>query len=157
MKENEIIRRIKETKKILDNVSPNDEKYVTILLNSLLSLVVLPTESLKKKPCEKIYGTNMVEFYKATGITPVLFNPIKSYQDGETIKSRRTPQVFVTKLRNGIAHQCIEIDSFDNTTYVRIYNVIKLNKNKKIDFDIRITTTELKKLALYIANCYLNR
>lgn len=156
MNGNLTIKRIKETKTVLEEANTNDEKYLTILLNSLLSLVILPTEELKRKPRQKVFGSNMSTFLKSTGVVPIKFDPIKDYKDKKVVHYNRTPQKFVEKLRNGIAHQCIKINEFEGKSYIVIYNVFDRNKYKAIDFETKLSVVELKKLALYIANCYLN-
>ena len=49
------IEQIKTTKKIIHTFSKNDEFSPTMLINSLLSLVVLPFESAKITNGEKIF------------------------------------------------------------------------------------------------------
>lgn len=157
MDNNLIRKQIKETKEIMLQADTSDKLYLPLLINSLLSLVVLPIEELKRKPREKVFGSSFIEFQKTTGVVPILFKPIKDILGGEIFYSNRTPQKFVEKLRNGIAHQCIEIKEFEGTNYIIIYNIFKKGKMAIKDFEIKLSSNELKKLALFISNCYLNR
>lgn len=159
MKDNEVLRRIRETKQILFEFDETDDRYFTILLNSLLSLIVLPTEKLKRRPMEKVFGASFAVFQNVTGIVPKVFNPIKKFDKakGDFVRGNNTPQWFVNKLRNGIAHQHIEFIDTDADTKIRIFNVFPTEEAKKreIDFDIVLSAPELKSLALFIADCYL--
>lgn len=157
MDNNLIRKQIKETKEIILQADTSDKLYLPLLINSLLSLVVLPIEELKRKPREKIFGSRFIEFQKATGVVPIIFKPIKDVKNRKIIYSNRTPQRFVEKMRNGVAHQCIDIESFENNVYIIIYNVFRKNKYRIKDFEIKLTASELKKLSLYIANCYLKK
>lgn len=151
MEKNLVINQIKSTMQLISSIDQDDDLYLPNLLNCLLSLVVLPVEDLKKKPREKIFGSSFKEFQKKTGIDPLLFNPIKCVNKGRIEYNRRTPQKFVEKLRNGIAHQNISIKEFEGNQYIIIYN--KFNKIK--DFEIKITPRQLKRLAVFIGNSYL--
>ena len=155
MEEKLIRKQIKETKDMIVKTSVNNEFYLTLLINSLLSLIVLPIEELKRKPREKVFGSSFIEFQKNTGVTPIIFKPIKEIENNTVVYHKRTPQKFVEKLRNGIAHQCIEIKEADTFYYVIIYNFYIVKKKRIRDFEIKLSPVELKKLALFIANCYL--
>lgn len=62
------IEQIKTTKKIIKEFSP------TMLLNSLLSLVLLPYEKAKAKNGEKIFSGEINNLFKLFGIQPIVFN-----------------------------------------------------------------------------------
>ena len=49
------IKQIKTTKEIINTFSNNEEFSPTMLLNSLLSLVILPFEKAKSKDGERIF------------------------------------------------------------------------------------------------------
>lgn len=170
MKEKEVRRRITETIDILENADPEDSKYFTILLNSLLSLIVLPTEELKKEKGKKLLSGKYSEFLKSVNITPLVFNPIKTFDGDEPKYEKKTVNSFFRKLRNGIAHQNIEFVDADDEALIVFYNVAssgskekaqkcngkcEVNRNKVIDFKIKVNASQLKKLALYIAYKYV--
>ena len=168
------ISQIETTKQIIKKFSNTDEFSPTMLINSLLSLVVLPFECAKKSDRSKIFPGRFPDLVKKIGITPQIFVPIKSCVDGNVTYNNKTIYAFVNKFRNGIAHQNLEV-SVDEQRHV---NIIITNKffckncskckekrclkkgvekygNSIIDFRINVTVSELQKLALYIADSYL--
>lgn len=170
MKENEVRRRIVETIEILEKANENDSAYFTILLNSLLSLVILPTEQLKKEKGERLLNGKFSDFLKKVSISPIVFSPIKSFPDNKPNYERKTIPCFFKKLRNGIAHQNIEFVDTNGETLIVFFNVAssdskekaknskgkcEVNKNRVIDFKIKVNASQLKKLALYIAYKYV--
>lgn len=170
MKDAEVKRRIRETREILMDSNSSDSRYFTILLNSLLSLIVLPTEQIKRQKFKKVFPDSFKSFSNTVGITPIIFEPLKKINDDGTVeKENKTVSNFIRKLRNSIAHQNIEfIDGVDET-WISFYNVVtndkskvkkyngacKKSKNRLIDFEIKVNAKQLKKLALYIAGKYL--
>lgn len=168
-------KQIQITIKIIERFSDIREYSPTMLINSLLSLVILPFERSKKKNNEKIFkGNYKTEIVKKVGIVPMIFEPIKSCDNEKIEFNNKNIYSFVNKLRNGIAHQNIEVYiSSENVTMITIYNKFYCGQCKKcmkktceerkpyfsnkgmIDFKIIVTVHELQKLALYIANSYL--
>lgn len=170
MLDSEIKRRIRETREILEECNIDDHKYFTVLLNSLLSLVVLPIEQIKRQKGKQVFNGRYTEFLKTVSITPIVFSPIKKLnEDGTVENEKRLISCFVRKLRNSVAHQNIEFIDGEEETYIRFYNVAsnnskaikkysgncKIEHSKLIDFEIKINAIQLKKLAIYIANKYL--
>lgn len=168
------IDQIKTTKQIINRFSNTEEFSPTMLINSLLSLVVLPYESAKIKNGEKIFPGGYKDLEKKLGFSPVIFNPIKSC-DGEEVKyGNKTIYSYINKFRNGIAHQNLSVSVDENRViYVTIYNKFtspkcKGCKSKRctekglqyakcgiVDFKITVTVQQLQKVALYIADSYL--
>ncbi len=167
------IEQIKTTKKIIKEFSNNKEFSPTMLLNSLLSLVILPYEDAKKRDRSKIFDGKLLDLEKKLGITPVIFLPIKSCGD-KVEYNNRTVKLFVNKFRNGIAHQNLEVTVGENREVrITIYNKYSCPACKKctkkictekgltyqngsvIDFKITVSVTQLQHLALYIADSYL--
>lgn len=167
------IEQIKITKKIITTFCNNKEFSPAMLLNSLLSLVILPYEDAKKRDRSRIFDGKLQEIEKDLGITPVFFLPVKSC--GDKIEyNKRTVKLFVNKFRNGIAHQNLEIAVGENReVLITIYNKYSCQACRKcsqrictekgltyqsggvIDFKITVSVTQLQRLALYIANSYL--
>ena len=85
MDENLIRKQIKETKEIIHRTDASDKLYLSLLINSLLSLVVLPMEELKRKLREKIFGSGFIDFQKVTGVVPIIFKPVKEVTNGKII------------------------------------------------------------------------
>ena len=158
MEPNFTIKRIKQTKDLLNNLNPNSDEYLTMLLNSLLSLIILPVEEIKRKPREKTFNIRINDFYKIIGVTPIKFDPIKSVdKNGNIIKRNRTTNNFVIKLRNAIAHQNIKVNEIEGKTYITLFNIFKSNNLKRgiRDFEIKLSLVELRRLSLFIAESYL--
>lgn len=166
------INQIETTKVIVEKFSDSDEFSPTMLINSLLSLVILPFEKAKKSNRKKIFPDKYQDLEKKLGILPQVFSPIKSCKNGEIEYSNKTIYSFVDKFRNGIAHQNLLIEvNEDRVIYIVIFNKYpcnskcKVNKCKEkglnkldrcvVDFKIKITVKELQKIALYIADSYL--
>lgn len=169
------INQIKNTKKIIDQFSNNMELSSTVLLNSLLSFVVLPFESVKQKNGERVFQGKMAEINKNLGFTPDIFVPIKSCINNDITFGKRTIYEYVNKLRNAIAHQNINITVDENRIiHISLYNIFEGKDCKKCnakkckekglsktgrgicDFRITVNISQLKKLAMYVANSYLN-
>lgn len=168
------ITQIKTTIAIIEKFSKTDEFSPTMLINSLLSLVVLPFESAKRRNREKIFPGEFKELSKKLGFSPVVFNPIKSCDEINPKYANRTIYAYINKFRNGIAHQNLSVAvAEDKSVHITIYNryenpKCKRCKSKKcaekglqyssggiVDFKITVTVNQLQKLALYIANSYL--
>ncbi len=173
------IKQIETTKKIIETFSDTDKFSPTMLINSLLSLVILPFEKAKEKDGQRIFAGSYGDFKKELDIAPTIFIPIKSC-DGKIVNvENKSIYSYVKKFRNGIAHQNLEVSVNENKTiYITIYNVypcsIKCTTSKRlcpdikelsickrndlkgvIDFKITLTVPKLQKLALYIADSYL--
>lgn len=164
------IKQIEETKKLIEKSTIS----TTELINSLLSLIILPYEKMKNEK-GKIFRGEYKELAKKIGICPTVFSPIKRCINGKIEDANKTIYSFVNKLRNGIAHQNLQINVDENKqVQFEIWNCYSCSECKKcklrkceeknytykdgkvIDFKIKVTANELKKLALYIANSYLN-
>ena len=112
---------------------------------------------------------------KKLGIVPSIFQPIKKCEDEEIRYNNKTIYCFVNKFRNGIAHQnlIVSVDS-DKQLWITIYNKysshnckrckkkrcgdkgLKIETSGIIDFKIIVTIPQLQKLAIFIADSYLN-
>lgn len=171
------ISQIETTKEIIRKYSNTDEFSPTMLLNSLLSLVIIPYERAKKSNGERIFPGKLEDLSKRLSVSPTVFQPIKSCSKDKIIYGNKTIYSFVNKFRNGIAHQNLSVDVDENReVHITICNKFSCNECKNcvkktmrkceekgltrengavIDFEIRVTVNELQRLALYIADCYL--
>lgn len=168
------ISQIETTKRIVKRFSNTDEFSPAMLINSLLSLVILPFECAKKKDREKIFPGKFADLMKKLSVTPSVFVPIKSCSEGKLKYSNKTIYAFINKFRNGIAHQNLAVDVDDQRqVYITVVNKFSCNNCKKckgkcceekglkkqgnsvIDFKIRVTVEELQRIAIYIADSYL--
>lgn len=122
-------------------------KYdITLLMNALLSLIILPNESNKRRKLkyfdENIYEINDIRF--------VISSPMFTFdpQDGKYLFKN-----LLRRVRNGIAHQRIETISKDGKwTGVIIQD---LNKDETVGLHMELSIEELKIFANFIANRYL--
>ena len=164
------IKQIEETKKLVEK----NEISTVELTNALLSLVVLPYEK-REKGHGRVFAGRYEELAKKIGICPLIFSPIEQCVKGNVKWRNKNIYSFVNKLRNGIAHQNLQINVDENKqVQFEIWNCFSCSECKKcelrrceaknciykdgkvIDFKIKVTANELKKLAFYIANSYLN-
>lgn len=167
------LAEIKTTKQILTDLAQNHVYMPTLLINSLLSMIVLPYEKAKSNG-DKIFKDKFSVFETRMGITTTLFHPIKSCEGNKVTYNYKTTKIFINKLRNGIAHQNITVSIIDdkdfNITIKNKYQNKSCNKCinpdcKKtglkrenggvIDFEITVNKKQLNKLANYISNSYI--
>ena len=168
------LAEIETTQKMLSNLEELQDYQPTLLLNSLLSMIVLPFEKAKSKECEKIFSDDISVLCKSIGVYPTLFKPISKCRHEKVSCYRENVKTFVKKLRNGIAHQNIHIEIFGDRDFkITIRNKfccdecckcanrmcekkgIKKCRDGVIDFEITVTVDQLKKIAEYISNVYL--
>ncbi|WP_251614896.1 HEPN family nuclease [Senimuribacter intestinalis] len=169
------VNQIKTTVEIVKQFSNTSEFSPTMLLNSLLSLVILPYEEIKRKGRGRLFSGRIIELNKKFGFSPEIFQPIQSCNGNAPVyKTRKDIYAYVGKLRNAIAHQNLRVIVGDKREIeIVIFNRFKGSKCSKcqtkgctekglkyskkgiIDFQIRITIKQLQNLALYIANSYL--
>lgn len=169
------LAEIKTTQQILADYGLKGTYMPTMLINSLLSMIVLPHEKAKSNNPDRIFSGRYSVFENQMDITPKIFSPIKSCENGKVLYNNRVTSVFINKLRNGIAHQNISVsivDDYDfeitikNKYQNRNCNKCKNNTCKEkglrkenggvIDFEIKVNVSQLKRLAEYIANSYIN-
>lgn len=168
------IKQIETTKRIINKFSNASEFSPTMLLNSLLSLVVLPFEDAKKRDGTRIFRGEMKELLKTFGGVSLEFRPIKRCTAGKPEFERKNIYSFIRKFRNGIAHQNLTVFVDQNKeVFIRIYNKFSCSDCKKCkekkckekglkisgagvkDFEISVTVPQLQRIALYIADSYL--
>ena len=167
------LAEINTTQKMLIDLQDMGEYTPTLLLNSLLSMIVLPYEKAKSKD-NKFLSEDKIAILEDMGIVPILFQPIKHCKNCKVSYNQKTMKSFVNKLRNGIAHQNIKISILNDKDFqITLKNkyqnqgcnncanpackekgLIRENGGV-IDFQITVTVEQLRKLADYIANAYL--
>lgn len=169
------LSEIRTTQQIMVDLGKNGIYMPTLLINSLLSLIILPYEKAKARDNNRVFSGKFSTFENQMGISPIIFQPIKSC-DGSNVKyNNKTTNTFINKIRNGIAHQNISVSISDNRNFsITIKNKyrnkecnkclkkecmskgIKKENGGVIDFEITVSLEQLKKLADYVANAYLN-
>ena len=148
----EIIRR---TKGLIE--SYEGEYTITLFMNSLLSLIVLPKEYYKDR--------NMKFLKKSINDVGVIKNVISKngfiFKEGTTnekgkpsVPNPRDLDNLLRKIRNGISHQHITPVSSPLNKWTGV--IFKdYNSNHTQGLHIEFTIAELKIFALYIADSYL--
>jgi hypothetical protein len=133
--QNEFVSRTKQLLEChFEAIKKESALEVTFLMNCLLGLVVLVAESNKGKGLikDKTFLNDIINKDLA----------LEEYQ------------WFLQKIRNAIAHQHIEPDN-NNGEWVGV----KMwdERDNIMNFEIKLTNSRLKELALNIANDYLNQ
>lgn len=137
----ELIRRTGEL------IESYEGKYnLTLLMNALLSLIVLPSEYNKQKNLKflnvEISQIKEIEF---------LLNSPGFYFDPQN--RNNDLKNLLRRVRNGIAHQRIEAVSKNNKwTGVIIQDA---DRNNNIGLNLQLTTKQLRMFARYIESKYL--
>jgi hypothetical protein len=156
---------VERTKKLInthyDCIKKTSKLEVTFLINCLLGLIVAVAENGKGKGLIKeknfLGSIEKIGFLKKDTTKQNLIS-----SDETTIKVAHKESLgeykyewFLTKIRNAIAHQHIEpINKDEKWTGVKMWN--EPTDGIK-DFEIELTNTELKELALKIAEEYLSQ
>lgn len=127
------INQIKTTEKIVKQFSNTSEFSPTMLLNSLLSLIILPYENVKRSGRGKVFSGKIKELNKKFGFNPEIFEPIESCNGNKpNYKKRKDIYTYVGKFRNAIAHQNLRVIVGDKREIeIVIFNRFKGNKCSK--------------------------
>lgn len=168
------LAEIRTTQQILIDLEDMGEYTPTLLLNSLLSMIVLPYEKAKSNGTDKVFTGRFSTLKTQLGIEPTLFEPIKKCNNCQVKYNNKVISIFINKLRNGIAHQNIAVRIIDDKEFeITIKNKysnngcngcpnpvckqkgLKRENGGVIDFEITVTVEQLRSLADYIAESYL--
>ena len=168
------LAEIKTTQQMLLDLQDTGEYSPTLLLNSLLSMIVLPYEKAKNKDSKFLSGEDIAFIENELGILPILFQPIRGCKNCKISYNQKSLKAFVNKLRNGIAHQNIKVAiTGDKEFCITIKNKytsgscnncpnpvckeagLKRENGGVIDFEVVVTVDQLRKLAEYISNAYV--
>ena len=148
----EIIRR---TKELIE--SYEGEFSITLFMNSLLSLIVLPKEYSKKRNMAflKELITDVDVLKKVISKKDFFFNEGEINIAGQpNVPNPRDLDNLLRKIRNGISHQHITPVSSKSNKWTGV--IFKdYNSNHTQGLHIEFTIAELKEFALFIANSYL--
>lgn len=145
---------IKRTKLIIKKYQ--GEYEITLLLNCLLGLIILPSEYYRKKKL-KNFDVDLNSFKELINLLPNGYTFDPTIYDSKLKKQnpdKKTLKVFLKKIRNGIAHQNIEPKNIEGK-WVGI-TIKDINKNNHIELDIYFDIVNFKKFVLLISNEYLN-
>lgn len=137
------IEFITRTKKIVNDYNKRKRGYkLTLLLNCLVGLIILPSErTIIEKPPLWNKDTNQI---------PLFTKIDHAWKDGKN----HTLGEFVKKLRNGIAHQNVDpINRNNQFVGVRIWNI---NPQGNIDFEVKLDRHSLHAFANLVSDQYLH-
>ena len=166
-------KQIENTVRIINSFFDNQELSYTALQNALLSLVLLPFESAKRKDNRRIWQGKYDDVKKSIGFADEVFVPITECKNSIAKIGNRSQYSFIKKFRNAVAHQNIQICvNEDRLISVRFYNIFPAkctkcsNKECKAytlqrrnggvgDFKVSFTYQQLHKFALFVASSYL--
>ena len=170
MSNKHLAEQISNTLEIIESLDLRKKKDKAILLNSLLSLVILPVEEIKKNNKQRLFEGSFTDMLKKTGICPLLFQPIKTCDGSKISYEKKTIYSFIRVFRNSIAHQNISFSddgnkiSFCNkctmkgckhcSTKICAKKGIVFRGNGVNDFVIEMSYLQLRKTARYIAKSY---
>ena len=175
-----ILCQIKETLETNDLLDLSSLTHRILLYNSLISLIVLPVEEIKKsgtaKEKNRIYQGSLSALQEKCNFTIELFEPILKF-DIKTHRlkfNKKDMYSFMRKLRNAVAHQNVRFYEENGHTRITFSNVhtstaqpseeikeqlkergLKLKGESVEDFRISISFEGLKKLGDWIGSEYL--
>lgn len=165
-------KQIRNSMRIVKAFSDDSELSYTALQNALLSLVLLPYESAKKKDGTKVWQGSYSDVHEAIGFDEITFSPNSECKNGVVRFSNRTQYSFIKKFRNAIAHQNIDIKVKDQKIEaIEFHNSFPVKctscPNKKCearklkrsnggieDFRVSFTSKQLHDFAFYVAASY---
>lgn len=175
-----ILFQIKETLETNDLLDLSSLTHRILLYNSLISLIVLPVEEIKKsgtaKEKNRVYQGSLSALQEKCNFTIELFEPILKF-DNKTHRlkfNKKDMYSFMRKLRNAVAHQNVRFYEESGHTRITFSNVytstaqpseeikeqikergLKLKGKSVEDFRISISFEGLKKLGDWIGSEYL--
>ena len=166
-------KQIENTIQIINAFFDNKELSYTALQNALLSLVILPFESAKRRDSNRIWQGRYNDVKKQIGFVDEVFVPITECKNSIAKIGNRSQYSFIKKFRNAVAHQNIQICvNEDRLISVKFYNIFPAkctkcsNKGCKAytlqrrnggieDFKVSFTYQQLHRFALFVANSYI--
>lgn len=168
-----MVAQINNSISIIEHFFEDEELSYTALQNALLSLVLLPFESAKRRDKSRIWQGKYDDVKKDIGFTDEVFVPISECKNSTAKIGNRSQYSFIRKFRNAIAHQNIQICVNEKRLVsIRFYNIFPAkcakcnNKECKAyalqrrnggveDFSVSFTYKQLHTFALFVANSYL--
>jgi hypothetical protein len=129
---------------------------ITLLLNCLLGLIVVPSEFYNRKN-QTFFKKPITDYQEINGLTEeMLFNPTKrDRKNNGFVQDQRTLNVFVKKIRNGIAHQrieCVEQRGKWTKVIIRDFNMAN---GQNVELELTWSIKQLKKFSIFISNEYI--
>ena len=116
---------------------------ITLLLNCLLGLIILPSEYYKRR-ARIFFEKDISEFKELKGLLEnATFNPTKRKNN------------LIKKVRNGVSHQQIEcVGNKGKWARVILKDINAYNQNS-LELQVNWTIKQLRTFALFVADSYL--
>lgn len=147
------IQFIERTKKII-----NDYKgtyNITLLLNCLLGLIVLPSEFYRRK-LRTFFNTNIYDIPEIEElIVGITFNPTRR-ENHQWVNDEQNFRNLIKKVRNGVSHQeiqCIDDNGRWDSVIIRDFNAYN---NSNLELEVSWTPKQLKTFAVFVADSYIS-
>jgi len=145
------IEFISRTERILKGYK--GQLNITLLLNCLLGLIVLPSEYYNRKS-RTFFDVELKDIPELTShFTNIHFNPTKRKKNG-WVADKKSLKNLIKKIRNGVSHQqieCIGSKAKWNEITIRDYNI---GNHHNLELQVSWTPKQLKEFALYVAERY---
>lgn len=136
------ISQIETTKRIIKTFSETTEFSPAMLINSLLSLVILPYERAKESGGGRIFPGKYPDLIRKIGISPQIFTPIQSCSNGDVVYNRKTIYTFDVESEN-------EYFTSDASGF---YSIVNGKKKLERLLDTSLTVYEAPKDVVLYAN-----
>jgi hypothetical protein len=147
------IQFIERTKKIIENYEGTYN--ITLLLNCLLGLIVLPSEFYKRKS-RNFLDIEIDKIQEIQDLTEnILFNPTKRKRNNTWVEDKKSLKNLIKKVRNGVSHQqieCVDENGRWDRVIIRDFNTYN---NDNLELEVSWTPNQLKMFALFVADSYL--
>jgi HEPN family protein len=150
---------VKRTQKIINEYSGNLE--YTLLINCTLGLIQLPFEINKEKRLSflnrNLNDVDIIQeiFKKDSNYT---FSPTKFNQQKEGyVRARKNLYTFLQHLRNSLAHLALAETQNEDGEWASIrLRDINVRNNDNVELEVTIDKDDLKTLAMYLSDEYIN-
>jgi hypothetical protein len=147
------IQFIERTKKIISNYKGTYN--ITLLLNCLLGLIVLPSEFYRRK-LRTFFNTNISDIPELEElIVGISFNPTRR-ENRQWVNDEKNLRNLIKKVRNGVSHQeiqCIDDNGKWDSVIIRDFNTYN---NNHLELEVRWTPRQLKTFSLFVADSYIS-
>lgn len=128
---------------------------ITLLLNCLSGLIVLPSEYYNRR-AKTFFSTEIADIPELNGLlNNGIFNPTKR-KNNQWVQDKHTFKNLIKKVRNAVSHQQILCVGNNGKWESVTLKDINFFNNNNIELEVTWTTKELRKFALFVANSYLN-
>jgi hypothetical protein len=151
MKDEFDIEFIHRTKQIIEGYK--GQYNVTLLLNCLLGLIVLPSEFYKRKRYS-FFDKDVTEYPELADLTNGMFFVPTKNSGRNWVPDKTTLKNLIKKIRNGISHQQIEANGTGEKWQRVVIRDFNIYNNNNLELEIDWSVKNLTNFALFIADQY---